>query len=79
MAENTLFSLFYFHLGLATLFSPPFDFKTPPLYSFLPFLKIIWPSRHSFQPFSKSIGPCDTLFTRFQNRLVVRARLTVSI
>ena len=36
---------------LATLFSPPFDFKTP--------------LRHSFLPFSKSFGPRDTLFTAF--------------
>ena len=53
--ENTLFSRFYFHLALATLFSPPFDFKTSP--------------RHSFLPFSKLIGTYDTLFGRFQNHL----------
>jgi len=41
---------------LATPFSPPFDFKTPP--------------RHSFHPSSKSFGTCESLFCRFQNRLI---------
>jgi len=54
-SENTLFSRFNFYLALATLFSPPFDFKTD--------------LRHSFHPFSKLIGTCDTLFGRFQNHL----------
>jgi len=53
--ENTLFSRFYFHLALVTLFSPPFEFKTP--------------SRHSFHPFSKSFGLCESLFTRFQRTI----------
>jgi hypothetical protein len=51
MAENTLFSRFYFHLALATLFSPPFDFKTAP--------------RHSFCPLSKSFRAGETLFGKF--------------
>jgi hypothetical protein len=53
--ENTLFTPFQNPLGLATLFSPCFDFETA--------------SRHSFCPLSKSFGLCDTLFCRFQNHL----------
>jgi hypothetical protein len=53
--ENTLFSRFYFHLALATLFSPPFDFKTAP--------------QHSFHRLSILKHPRDTLFTAFQNHL----------
>ena len=53
--ENILFSRFQNPLGLATLFSPCFDFETA--------------SRHSFRPLSKSFGPRDTLFSHFQNHL----------
>jgi len=55
--ENTLFTHFQNQLGLARLFLPVFNFD--------------WRWRESFLPFSKSIGPCESLFSRFQNRLGV--------